>query len=99
MAENIETMTHAPVPKPVLAPNQFELAAPRNEQGERIGTGAILEHGRLGGAATETVGGTLMKAFTRTTRPMQTPRGVAEQAEKRTGHSFVTEQERAMAAA
>src|SRR5712692_5450733 len=93
-----ETISHAPVPEPVLGSIQFELSAPRNEKGERIGTGAIIERGRPG-ASSERVGSALLKAIIRATRPMEAPRGIAEQAANRTGYSFVTEQERAMAAA
>ncbi len=95
-----ETISHAPVPEPVLAPNQFEIQVPRNDKGERIGTGAIIEHRRPMSA--ETVGGALLKALSRATRRMEEPRGsvsVAEHAKKHTGLSFVTEQERTQFAA
>ncbi len=93
-----ETISHAPVPEPVLAPNQFELSAPRNAQGERIGTGAMVEPLRPG-LSGETVRAAILKTLFHAGRTMQAPRGVAEQAENRTGQSFVTEQERAQFAA
>src|SRR3989442_10565968 len=88
-----ETMSHAPVSEPVLAPNQFELSAPRNEKGERIGTGAIVEPLRPG-LPGETVRGAILKAILRAGRTMQAPRGVEEQVVNRTGLGYVTEQER-----
>ena len=55
----------------------MEVATPRNERGERIGIGAILET-RRPGANMENVGSAVMKALSRATRSMQAPRGVAE---------------------
>src|SRR5437868_589798 len=92
-----ETLSHAPVPEPVLAPGAFELKVPRNAQGERIGTGAIAEPLRPG-LPGEAARGAILKALFRVSRNMQAPRGVAEHTAHRTGHSFVTEKERAMAA-
>lgn len=92
-------MIHQPVPEPVLAPGAFELSVPRNDKGERIGTGAIVEPLRPG-LPGEKVRGTILKAIFRAGSSMQASRGIlAEQAEKRTGISYVTEQERALPAA
>lgn len=89
-----EHMQHPSVSEPILAPNQFELSVPRNSQGERIGTGAIVEPLRPG-LPGETVRGAILKAIFRADRSMQALHGVAEQTVNRTGLSYVTGEEQA----
>jgi hypothetical protein len=80
--------------------NEIASTIPRNVKGERIVPGAILEQ-RGRPFSGENVGSAIMNALTRATRPLEASRGsisVAEHAEKRTGLSFATAQEKQAAA-
>jgi hypothetical protein len=88
-----ETISHTPVPEPVLAPNQFEISVPRNLKGERIGTGAILEY-RQPGRSSGRLSNELVRALFHAVSPTQSLDRLAEQAERRTGKGYITDQER-----
>lgn len=89
-----ETQSYQHVPEPILQSNQIEVFTPRNERGERIGVGAILETRTMkSGKENESILRIALRSLFRYGRETQEPQGAKEQQALRTVRRQLAQQE------